>query len=64
MNYAIHKKVPYDARAIERTIGSRSELPDVEIKIYSDGWVIAEPKGLNLDPWKRRKEEYMVFEID
>ena len=64
MKYAIYKTLDITAKDIDDCINNCTELEGIEVSLYSDGWIIAEPDYLHVEPWSRRKEDYRIETID
>lgn len=58
MKYAVYKTLTLSAKEIVDCIQSCRDMDDVEITIYRDGWIVAEPKNLVVYPWSRNKDDY------
>ena len=63
MKYAIHKSLNISARDINDSINDCREIDGVEVSIYKDGWIIAEPSNLEVKEWQRNREDYHIETI-
>lgn len=63
MNYAIYKTLEFTAKEINDSINNCIELDGIEVSMYADGWIVAEPSDLHVERWTRNKEDYRIESI-
>ena len=63
MNYAIYKTLDITAKEINDSINNCIELDGIEVSMYADGWIIAEPSDLNVEDWSRNTGDYRIEQL-
>lgn len=64
MKYAIHKSLNITAKDIDDSINECREINGVEVSIYRDGCIIAEPSNTDTKGWSRNKDDYRIETIN